>query len=313
MNPDELVSMLFADEESGQEKAMSLANALRGEQQMGMLGLLSGDKVLSNVGNSLLQGAGRKEAAIGEVAGQRRQGVLQRALAAQQAKSGMEHLGAQQAGQMEQTKFKAGEDWRQLMAQLGQKDAHDKAAREMAERKQAADASDGLRKELNNSPVTKQFQDVSASYGKINSVAKAHPSPAGDMALIFSFMKMMDPGSSVREGEYANASNTTGVPGQVLNAYNKAIDGQLLSGGQRNDFVTQAQRMYQTHADQYGQLAGKYKEHAARRGVPIEDVAFIDLGQSAQPEQPPQTGGFTPEKQARLQQLREKQKAGLLK
>ena len=38
------------------------------------------------------------------------------------------------------------------------------------------------------------------------------PDAAGDMALIFSYMKMLDPNSTVREGEYATAQDAGSIP-----------------------------------------------------------------------------------------------------
>jgi len=71
-------------------------------------------------------------------------------------------------------------------------------------------------------------------------VQSAEDSPAGDMALIFAFMKMLDPGSTVREGEFATAQNTTGIPGRIVNAYNNARTGERLNAAQKKEFTSQA-------------------------------------------------------------------------
>ena len=97
-----------------------------------------------------------------------------------------------------------------------------------------------LRKSITD--TTKTYKVIDEAERKINSIGRKG-TPASDMALVFSFMKIMDPGSTVREGEYASAQNTTGVPGQILNAYNKAIDGTILNPSQREDFLQQAQSL----------------------------------------------------------------------
>lgn len=56
------------------------------------------------------------------------------------------------------------------------------------------------------------------------------PTEAGDLALIFNFMKVLDPDSTVREGEAASVQNAAGVPDAVLTLYNR-----LLKGGERLD------------------------------------------------------------------------------
>lgn len=62
----------------------------------------------------------------------------------------------------------------------------------------------------------------------------------GDLSLIFGYMKMLDPGSVVREGEFANASNAAGVPERIANLYNRVAKGERLTGSQRKAFISQA-------------------------------------------------------------------------
>jgi len=65
--------------------------------------------------------------------------------------------------------------------------------------------------------------------------------PASQISLIFSFMKMLDPGSVVREGEYATARKASGVPDRIRNLYNRALNGDFLTPVQVQDFVNQAE------------------------------------------------------------------------
>lgn len=67
-------------------------------------------------------------------------------------------------------------------------------------------------------------------------IQAAEDTAAGDISLIFAFMKMNDPGSTVREGEFATAQNATGVPGRVVAAYNRALQGTRLTPTLRADF-----------------------------------------------------------------------------
>jgi hypothetical protein len=91
------------------------------------------------------------------------------------------------------------------------------------------------------SDQTKVYQDVKASYGR---VLASREDAAGDLALIFNYMKMLDPGSVVREGEFATAQNAAGVPDRIWNLYNKTITGERLSGDQRKMFAKQAESLY---------------------------------------------------------------------
>lgn len=148
----------------------------------------------------------------------------------------------------------------------------------------------GLRKELMGSPVYKAAQESVTSNRQIQKVLSGTPSPAGDMAGVFLFMKTMDPGSSVREGEYANAQNAAGVPERVRNAYNRAIAGELLSPGQREDFKKQSASLAGVRAAAYRQLADQYKSEATKAGL---DPSGVDFGLGVEDE-PGSGGGAAP-------------------
>jgi len=91
--------------------------------------------------------------------------------------------------------------------------------------------------------VTKSFRQVEESYSRIQKVGNKGTA-ASDMSLIFNFMKMLDPGSTVREGEFATAQNAAGVPERVANLYNRAMQGTRLGDDQRADFMSQAQDLF---------------------------------------------------------------------
>lgn len=156
-----------------------------------------------------------------------------------------------------------------------------------ADRKNNPTASDlakgemGLRKELTDR--VKEPRSVISMFQKVQ-LAAQQPSAANDLALIFAYMKMLDPGSVVREQEFANAQNAAGVPDQVRNAWNKALRGERLNENQRAQFVSSASqiasvagqqltnttREYQGLADQYGYDAGRATGMADFRGVQSE-------------------------------------------
>jgi hypothetical protein len=77
-----------------------------------------------------------------------------------------------------------------------------------------------MRKEYNEQ--TKPYQEVKSAYSRLLS---SEDNAVGDLSLIFGYMKMLDSGSVVREGEFATAQNATGVPEQHQE--------HLQQGGQR--------------------------------------------------------------------------------
>lgn len=136
-----------------------------------------------------------------------------------------------------------------------------------------------IRSQYNAEPVVKSAQDMAQSIGRIREAGK-NPSAAGDLALIFSYMKMLDPGSTVREGEFANAQNAAGVSDQIRNAYNKAANGERLNDRQRLDFIRQAERQAQSQHRLLLNVANRYGDIAKRAGLNPKDVVFDPFAQS---------------------------------
>ena len=128
-----------------------------------------------------------------------------------------------------------------------------------------------FRKEFTGLKPVKDFSGVSFSYSRVISSA-TDPSAAGDLALIFNFMKVLDPGSVVREGEFATASNAGGIDDSIRNIYNRVRDGTRLTEKQRADFVDRASKLYKGAEDQYMNLASQYGSFAKNAGLVPEQV-----------------------------------------
>lgn len=110
-----------------------------------------------------------------------------------------------------------------------------------------------LRKEY--SDQTKGFQETREAYERIKA---SQDNAVGDLSLIFAYMKMLDPGSVVREGEFATAEKAAGVPERILNIYNKTLAGERLSSGQRETFKGQAKSLLD---------AAQKREKTVRAGI----------------------------------------------
>lgn len=149
-------------------------------------------------------------------------------------------------------------------------------------REQSRKESMDLTKQYMDHPTTKSTNIVVSNYDKIKALAENAgklQTGAGDMGLVFSYMKMLDPGSTVREGEYANAQNSGGVDEKFRNLYNAVAKGQILSPGQRADFLKAAETLKTSQLDsqkaiydQYSGIAGRYELDAKQ--------AFGDAPQS---------------------------------
>jgi hypothetical protein len=88
--PPDISALFFDDEDDSPAKARALAQALGGQQRMGQLGMLTGDKVLSPLGQQLMAGAGRQSGMLAQLGEQRREGSLRQAMDALKAKREVE-------------------------------------------------------------------------------------------------------------------------------------------------------------------------------------------------------------------------------
>ena len=99
-------------------------------------------------------------------------------------------------------------------------------------------------------------------------------SAAGDVSLIFTFMKVLDPTSVVREGEQATAANAAGIPSRVRNAFNKALTGEKLSLEQRKDFVSTAIKLFQTNQKSLDQFRTSFNNALDEREIKKSEIFF---------------------------------------
>lgn len=130
-----------------------------------------------------------------------------------------------------------------------------------------AEAEGKFRKEV--AARAQPYQVMRDAYGRM---ASAGDDAAGDIALIFSFMRMLDPGSVVREGEFATAQNAAGIPDQIRNVYNRALEGTRLNPNQRGQFRQQGKAYYDNAARDYQALEQQFIGAAQVYGYDPERV-----------------------------------------
>ena len=147
----------------------------------------------------------------------------------------------------------------------------------------------GLRKEYSaESDVFTKTQD---SFRRVVSSADGK-SAAGDMALIFNFMKTLDPGSVVRESEFALAASAGSFGQQIKAGVDKVMTGKRLTPVQRADFMQTATRAYMGQADQQERRRVQYSNIAHQYGLDprraLVDYLDMDLlKRFAQPQGQP--------------------------
>jgi hypothetical protein len=134
-----------------------------------------------------------------------------------------------------------------------------------------AEGEDGMRKEFTS--LNKSYSDVVSALERVKASAE-NPSAAGDMSLIFAYMKMLDPASTVREGEQAQAEQARGVPASLVATYNKALAGTKLDDAQRKDFTDRAAKLFDRENMLYENRAQQFTEIAQERGYNAKNIVL---------------------------------------
>lgn len=128
-----------------------------------------------------------------------------------------------------------------------------------------------LRKEFKDE--SKMFRDTMENYNKAYSVGmKKNPTGASDLALVFSFMKTLDPGSVVREGEQAQAQNAGGVPANIRNFYNSLLTGQKFDPVVRAQIMDAARSLVLGQIDTQRRIEENYAQLVDQYGLTSSNV-----------------------------------------
>ena len=128
-----------------------------------------------------------------------------------------------------------------------------------------------LRADFRSEPIYKAHQEVQSAYSQIQQGLKM-ASPAGDLAGATKIMKLLDPGSVVRESELGMAMAATGAMDRLQNYATNIINGTKLSPTQRKDFQSLADRLYGESVKQYNSKRAEYQGIAQRNQLNEADI-----------------------------------------
>lgn len=130
-------------------------------------------------------------------------------------------------------------------------------------------AASSLRKDYES--ASSEFYNAREGYVRLVAAGN-NPSPAGDLALIFNYMKILDPRSIVRESEFQAAAATGNLPQQVQAQYEKVVSGQRLTETQRADFINRGKVLFDAQNKQQRVVYGEFSNRADMLGIPKELV-----------------------------------------
>lgn len=164
-------------------------------------------------------------------------------------------------------------------------DARDEVRLDISERgekradsKDAFDKARSLRDDFLKLPQVRDYQTVIRQYA---TALKTDPTPTGDQALITAYAKMLDPGSVVREQEFATVAAGDSAIGQMVAKLNKefgADSSGLLRPEIRNRIREEMLNLTTNYNDSYNQAREQWGQIAERNGVPAADVVLEHYG-----------------------------------
>ena len=123
-----------------------------------------------------------------------------------------------------------------------------------------------LKKTFAAEPVYKAYNEMQSAYGQITDSLKSE-SPAGDLAAATKFMKLLDPGSVVRESELGMAMAATGALDRAKNYAELRISGKKLTPDQRKDFQSLSDQLFSTATGAYNSKRGEFEQMGAAYGL----------------------------------------------
>ena len=130
-----------------------------------------------------------------------------------------------------------------------------------------------LGSEFKNEPIYKEYQGMQTAFNQVNT-ALNQETPIGDLAGATKMMKLMDPGSVVRESELALAMAAAGRMDLLKNLLNRAITGEKLTPQQRLDFKALSNELYAAAGQAYNNKRGEYEAFGNAYQLPNLNTAL---------------------------------------
>lgn len=138
----------------------------------------------------------------------------------------------------------------------------------------------GLRAQYQGLPDVRNYHSVAPM---VQSALHAAPGGAGDLDIVYSFAKVMDPGSVVREGE-VQMSQGTGSLGEQIQGYVQRIrTGGSLPAPVRQRLLSEIQNRAAQYRAAYSQVRKQYWRNSERYGFDPEAVVGNDIDEAYQP------------------------------
>lgn len=115
-------------------------------------------------------------------------------------------------------------------------------------------------------PIYKDFNDMQSAFKQVQSSLKQE-NPIGDVAAATKIMKLLDPGSVVRESELGISMAAAGKMDRLQNYVTNWAQGTKLTPTQRQDFQNLANELYAAAGQTYNAKRGEYLVFGEKYGL----------------------------------------------
>ena len=130
-----------------------------------------------------------------------------------------------------------------------------------------------LAKAFKQEPIYKDYSDMQSAFGQVVS-SLSQGTPIGDVAGATKVMKLLDPGSVVRESELGIAMAASGRMDRLNNYFNNMMTGQKLTPTQREDFKALSNELYAAAGDAYNKKRQEFQGFGQAYGFKNLDAAL---------------------------------------
>jgi hypothetical protein len=122
-------------------------------------------------------------------------------------------------------------------------------------------------------PIYKDYSDMKSAFGQVVS-SLSQGTPIGDVAGATKVMKLLDPGSVVRESELGIAMAASGRMDRLNNYFSNMMTGQKLTPTQREDFKALSNELYAAAGDAYNKKRQEFQGFGQAYGFKNLDAAL---------------------------------------
>lgn len=133
----------------------------------------------------------------------------------------------------------------------------------MGEGQKGFENESNLKKMFSGEPIYKDFNDMQSAFKQVQSSLKQE-NPIGDVAAATKIMKLLDPGSVVRESELGISMAAAGKMDRLQNYVTNWTQGTKLTPTQRQDFQNLANELYAAAGQTYNAKRQEYADFGAK-------------------------------------------------